>query len=290
MKGYLDMSRKSTNDKTSIRVKRSLSSKIISKFWRTSLLMVKRFGPSGFLLRVSRAFSEKQPYFYDVYQKGERLVEYAWVLRNLDINKGKILDVGCWGTLFPIMLASLGYKVTGVDMKRYLFKHPNFKFIKGDLLEPSTMEKLGKEKFDVITLVSTLEHLGIELRAESEIDLNADARLLSMLKERLNPDGIIFITTEYGKSKVIKRPIDPSVDPSSYPYKITPWLKLYDEKEIRELIEKTGFVIENKEYFVEKDGHWIPRYNTEVQELEYPTLGASIRSIVCLKLKKPGGT
>lgn len=58
----------------------------------------------------------------------ERIVEYPWVFRNLELDAGKILDVGCCKSKLSIQLASLGYKVYGIDISNYLYKHPNFKF------------------------------------------------------------------------------------------------------------------------------------------------------------------
>jgi hypothetical protein len=89
------------------RVKRSLSSKAKLSFITASMSLIKRFGLSEFFLRVANALSERQPYLYDLYRKGERLVEYAWILRNLDRNDGRVLDIGCQGTLFQSCLPAL---------------------------------------------------------------------------------------------------------------------------------------------------------------------------------------
>jgi len=81
--------------------------------------------------------SEFKLYLYDI-SKSERIVEYGWVLKNLgDCNT--ILGVGCWGTLFPIQLASLGYKVIGIDLRQYPYTHPNFRFIQGDVFKIDTL-------------------------------------------------------------------------------------------------------------------------------------------------------
>jgi len=63
----------------------------------------------------------------------ERIIEYPFIFQNLNLRKGsKILDFGCWESKLSIELASLGFKVIGVDLNNYEFSHPNFKFIKGD--------------------------------------------------------------------------------------------------------------------------------------------------------------
>ena len=265
---------------------RIAGSSLTWKIKKSALWIVRRLGLSRYFRRVADAFSEEKPYFYDIYRK-PRVVEYSWVLRNLQLEHGRILDVGCWGTLFPIMLASLGYEVTGADLKDYYFTHPNFRFIKGDLLDESTRKNLGERKFDAITLISTLEHVGIEFCTEDNIELDADVRLLSMLKNHISSEGIILITFPYGRPKIIKRHVDSSIAPPSYPYKIALWEKHYNEEEIRRLAEKAKLVIESKAYFAEKNGYWVPVDNAEIENLDYPELATmSAKSIVCLKLKK----
>lgn len=86
-------------------------------------------------------FLKTYPLLYDI-SLSERFVEYAFVLQNIDEGKLKVLDVGCHGTLFPIMLASLGYNVVGIDLKSYGYTHPHFKFVKGDILEAKKKRNL----------------------------------------------------------------------------------------------------------------------------------------------------
>ena len=67
----------------------------------------------------------------------ERIVEYPLVFQQF-AKMGKkvqtILDFGCVEDLLPIHLASLGYKVTGLDLRQYPFTHPNFEFVRADIL------------------------------------------------------------------------------------------------------------------------------------------------------------
>lgn len=69
-------------------------------------------------------------YYLSDISRSERIAEYTWVLRNLDVNKCDILDVGCFGTFFPIALATQGHRVIGLDLSDYGPRHPNFKFIR----------------------------------------------------------------------------------------------------------------------------------------------------------------
>jgi len=87
----------------------------------------------------------------------ERIVEYPLLFQYLDKNWLSILDFGCVEDLIPIHLASLGYEVTGLDLRPYPFTHPNFKFIQADILryEPP------HEEYDCVISISTLEHVDL---------------------------------------------------------------------------------------------------------------------------------
>ena len=152
---------------------------------------------------VKRKYGEPKPFLWDIAQ-WERIVEYGWVLRELGTCKrcSTILDVGYWGTMFPIMLASLGYKVVGIDIRSYTYLHPNFSFIQGDILKRSL---LSNYRFDVIIMVSTLEHVGILHHTDESLDLDADRKALQILSEVLNDQGIILITIPVGRAKILKR-------------------------------------------------------------------------------------
>lgn len=64
-------------------------------------------------------------------------IEYFWVLKNLDLDRGRILDVGSVGSTLPFKLACLGYEVYSIDVQELLqlkiVRLPNLKFIRGDI-------------------------------------------------------------------------------------------------------------------------------------------------------------
>jgi len=84
-----------------------------------------------------------------------RIVEYPLVFRNLELAYGRILDVGCCESKLSIELASLGYKVYGIDTNNYRFTHPNFQFIKADI----TRMLFPNDFFDYVISVSTLQNI-----------------------------------------------------------------------------------------------------------------------------------
>ena len=80
------------------------------------------------------------PYFLSRETKGVRAWEYGKLLttlktRGFEFQHKKILDVGTGGSLLPDYLASLGAKVTSVDIDKALEKreeNSKVKFVKGE--------------------------------------------------------------------------------------------------------------------------------------------------------------
>ena len=134
-------------------------------------------------------FIKYKPFLSDV-ASSERIVEYGWVLQHLP-KSGFILDVGCTGSMFSQQMASLGYKVTGVDRKDYDLVHPNFGFAH------CMAEDITKcTKFDAITCVSTMEHTAIR---EGEYD-----RTLKALLGMLSYKGVLLMTVPCGVPKMFR--------------------------------------------------------------------------------------
>jgi 2-polyprenyl-3-methyl-5-hydroxy-6-metoxy-1,4-benzoquinol methylase len=90
----------------------------------------------------------------------ERVVEYPWVLQNLGIKNGRILDVGCCQSFFSHELIRRGYEVYGVDVGPYPEKHPKMCFFQADAINIPVIDNF----FDRIVAVSTIEHIGLGVR------------------------------------------------------------------------------------------------------------------------------
>lgn len=104
---------------------------------------------------------------------------------NLTINKsgrnsGEILDVGCGTGEFLKKMQSRGWQVTGLDASsraREIARKKN----EIDVLEPVAIGKLGKDRFNAITMWHSLEHF------------HDPGLYLKSLSEALKPDGILVI-------------------------------------------------------------------------------------------------
>ena len=194
-----------------------------------------------------------------------RYLEYPFVLRNLELEKGrKILDVGCVGTPFPLILASLGYQTYGIDIREWSGKlqYPNFHFIKEDMRRTSFPD----EFFERITAVSTIEHIGLSGRYGSDEDLDGDKKAVKEMRRILKRGGKIFITVPYGEAKIIR-----------------PFHRVYDQKMLQELLH--GLRIEKEEYYIKKNNSWLSASKSEAEKVKSTEVERT-KAFACLKISK----
>ena len=143
----------------------------------------------------------------------ERIVEYPILFQYLDLEGGDILDFGCVESLLPVTLCALGFKVKGLDLRPYPFKHENFEFIQEDILN----WQVPLETFDAVISISTIEHVGLSAYGDPKKekgDKVATDKLLSALK----PGGRLYLTVPVGKSLINDR------------------FRVYSPEDIRELV------------------------------------------------------
>lgn len=178
----------------------------------------------------------------------ERIIEYVLVFMHLKYPPStsvKILDIGCYYSNFPIQLASLGYKTTGIDLMDYQLTHPNFTFIREDIRETT----LKKNSFDIVTCVSTIEHIGIGVWGDKK-DQRGDIDTMKSITKLLKPNGQFLLTIPFGKKSV------------------TPSQRNYDWEQLKDLLH--DYKIKKDLYYVEKDGKWLP--STRVEALKVLTV------------------
>lgn len=151
----------------------------------------------------------------------ERVVETPFVLANLP-RRGKVLDVGACESPISLMLASLRYQVTALDLRPYPFDHPNLQVKVADITRWRS-----SDQYDVIICLSTLEHI------------LTDSRAIANMWASLRPGGKLLLTTPA------------AVDPATYPG----W-RSYSLRQIRRLLAKKFVVV--KHWLGTKDDqqHW----------------------------------
>jgi SAM-dependent methyltransferase len=162
-------------------------------------------GGIKFLSKVFPEYFQTEPL-----EPSDRYIEYHFAISNMPMLPAKVLDVGCSGTFFPLLLSAFGYDTIGIDIRPYpilnALSFPKFRFYQTDLSFVNTIDK-----FDYITLISTLEHFGIGGRYGQKENLRADRVAMDKVAELLKPDGYVILTIPYGKY-AINRPFNKVYD------------------------------------------------------------------------------
>lgn len=185
-----------------------------------------------------------------------RIVEYPWILRNMP-SEGKILDVGSTGSQLPVMLAGLGYPVWALDVRKYEYASlsSHLHSVVGDIRKTNFPDSF----FDVITAVSTVEHVGLG-RYGDPFDAEGDRNAVKEIRRIITSDGILLITVPFGKRS------------------ITSLHRVYDENTLSSLIE--GFKIHSTQYFLNTNQMWVSTTEEQVKEIDS---SMKERAIVCVK-------
>jgi len=125
----------------------------------------------------------------------ERIIEIAYVHHHIDPNgkNKRLLEFGCTKSDLALQVASLGYKVIGIDLREYKFTHPNFKFFKKNILDYE-----DEKFFDYITAISTLEHIGLSHYDKLE-DESYLSKVANKLYQLLKPNGKLIATVPFGQ-------------------------------------------------------------------------------------------
>lgn len=183
----------------------------------------------------------------------ERVADYPFVHQNIGISlngKGRILDVGCYGTKLVIELASLGYDVYGIDGIEYPLTHPNFTFVLGDICKTPFPDDF----FDAVTAVSTIEHIGLGRWGDPTYS-DGDKKAINEIKRILKPGGKAIITVPFGKRTIVYR-------------KEIPLHRVYDSQALNELFSDSGLEIV-KLHTIKKNGEmYVPAPLSEAENME----------------------
>ena len=197
----------------------------------------------------------------------DRMIEYPFVLRELYLEKGRILDVGCTSpyNILPLILADQGFDVYGMDLREFKIRHPNFTFVKGSIEK----NRFPSSYFDGIIAVSTIEHIGLKGRYTAEQDTTGDRKAILEMIRIMKEDGIILLTVPFGKAKI---------SGSSH--------RIYDSVKLRQLI--LGLNIVKKEfYFKNKSGFWGSCEESTAELIEESS--TQEYALACLVLSKTAG-
>jgi len=128
----------------------------------------------------------------------ERVAEIPFVLRNLRLPPGsRVLDVGSRWSLLPLYLTHLGYRVVATDIAPVPAAGAGPTFVRADMRRPP----FRPATFDGVTMVSTLEHVGIGFY-DAARGSEDDVVLMLELRALVRPGGSLLLTVPFGRPGV----------------------------------------------------------------------------------------
>jgi len=199
----------------------------------------------------------------------ERSVEYDWVLENLPSTKGKLLDIGSGASYFPSKLLYEGFEVYSLEVQRSMIQKSRIIFKQGDTRDTG----FDQEFFDVVILVSTLEHIGLGYY-DDPVYPDGDFQAIKEIERILKRGGLLILTT-----------------PFSDRY-LESWQRIYDHERLEKLTEE--FKVVKETFFAKKGRRWTLANRKEAEDAgvwELPVRwkgkeGRASRAIACLVLEK----
>jgi SAM-dependent methyltransferase len=143
-----------------------------------------------------------------IIQVSERILENIFVHSRLPAPPGRLLDLGCAESINAIEMASLGFQVVGVDLRRLPLEHPNFEMVQANIAKLPFPDG----SFDVVVSLSTIEHVGLGWYTQEEQG-NSDHRVIAEAARVLRPGGRFLLTVPFGRG--IATPVHRIYDPET---------------------------------------------------------------------------
>jgi 2-polyprenyl-3-methyl-5-hydroxy-6-metoxy-1,4-benzoquinol methylase len=173
----------------------------------------------------------------------ERPVEFGFVFRRLhELYPEKVLDVGTGTTALPHLMRNCGCLVTATDNIKDFWpsgmSNRHYHVVDDDI----TASRM-KEKFDLITCISVLEHI------ESH-----DAAIRNMFN-LLNPKGHLILTFPYSENQYVRNVYE--IAGSNAFGKSLPYIcQSYSRKELSQWLQQNGGEVIEQEYWQFWDGDY----------------------------------
>lgn len=159
-----------------------------------------------------------------------------WIISSLNLSNQlknlTILDIGCAGGAFLKAGKDLGINMIGIEPSKYLSNYAIEKY--GVRVHQGTLENYPdkESKIDIITMWDVIEHL------------TDPSKILTIMHNRLSKDGAIVINYPDYSSPIAR------LLGWKWPFWLSVHLIYFDQKTIKEVLEKNGFKI------LSKKRHW----------------------------------
>jgi SAM-dependent methyltransferase len=215
----------------------------------------------------------------------ERIVEYPWVLSRLPDGPARLLDAGATLNHVPILrhprlsekrLLFVGLAPTHVEVRETI------SYLYDDLRELMIRDGV----FDVVTCVSTLEHIGLDntqLYVDdaryAEHDVQGYLPALANFRRVLKPGGRLIVTVPYGQAE----------DHG--------WLQQFDHPGIQRIVDAFQGAVACEAYYLYTSEGWqvataesaadARYYDIHADPTPQPDGAGAARAVCCLELMRP---
>jgi SAM-dependent methyltransferase len=148
---------------------------------------------------------------------GDRELEWSFVAARIGKyveRNSKVLDFGCGSGFLSFVATSIGANTLAIDLMptRFNVDIANLNFQKIDLLGLENYDRY----FDLIINCSTVEHVGLSGRYNSQDMQDGDLRAMAKLSQLLKPNGHMLLTIPVGQDDV-KMPLHRIYGPKRLP-------------------------------------------------------------------------
>lgn len=192
----------------------------------------------------------------------DRDFERFFTLRNLPPPPATLLDVGPGGAGGLSYLLGRGHKVYAID----LVQHTGYpcRFILGDIRKTDFSDGF----FDVVTAISTIEHIGLPGRFDvTDDDPEGDVKAVAEIRRILKQEGLLLMTLPFGVRE-----------------NWGSFCRVYDAERLRALT--VGFRVELEEYYCSDGGSITVQWRMCCREEAEGR--RQYHALICLKLRKEG--
>jgi SAM-dependent methyltransferase len=168
--------------------------------------------------------------------RGDRHVEYSWIVANLPSGPGKALEFGCANSWLAFAAARRGFETIGIDLTpvEWFYSYPGLRFVQTDLFDL----ELPLSSLDLIISCSTVEHVGLTRYGDGPNN-QGDFQAMSKFRQLLKPDGVMLLTIPIGQDATV-----------------VPLHRIYGRNRLPRLLD--GFVVQRKEYWTKDDQNiWV---------------------------------
>jgi SAM-dependent methyltransferase len=194
----------------------------------------------------------------------ERVIEIPWVLARL--REGRVLEVGyafAEIAYLAALVAEAPGELVAVDLADGDL--PGMETVTADVRELPFPD----ESFDQVLLLSTLEHVGADIRLyglDTETDAEGRYEALRELRRVLRPDGSLLVTVPLG---------EPKDHGWFWQDDLRGWVRLY---------ARAGFFIEEQEAYELLEPGWRAAPSFRPDGVRYGTRGPGASAVLCAEL------